>query len=359
MSIFFVAHALSFCFLIKYLFISLRIESFFDRRLGEAFSFVLLVTAFTLYPNYYEVLYWPTDMPYILGALLLVGSLYIKNVLVRSIFLSASFLISEMFLAPALCFMLFPFGFLYGSTKDRNVIRRAAKDFFIWVGAVGAYLLIRYVLSQFFGTYPHRISLNPINILLQIKNSTWLTVSLHFYKTYWIQTGIYVLLLVYILFLLLSKKLMPLKVWILSVFFSILSMGIYWALAYSARRALYGSGLFVNALLVLAAYLVLSRTDKTFKKIIFSSLFLLIFISHTLNIFSIKNKNYHVLQGKEMQLVKEISACKEPCKIELSSLDSGLKRDWVLHEDYWIAYAEWIKQKHYPQKKVKFKIAGK
>ena len=137
-------------------------------------------------------------------------------------------------------------------------------------------------------------------------------------------------------------------------------------LKYNAPRALYGAHMLFSVFLAILCIQVLPKSFslRDLKKVVsvkYLSL-ALIFLSfqiHLNTIFSTKNQNARVMARQEAEIVKKISQCpkEKKCTIPITKpLNEGLKRDWVLHRDFWPLYLDYIKKKHYPDKKVEFTI---
>lgn len=323
---------------------------------------ILLLATFALFPNFYEVLYWPTDMAYVAGSLFLAIALLSKTPFLRLLLISLSFLVSEMFLLSALCFLLFPVlikkikfdSLLRDMRSNHNDILRPLS---LWLASVALFFVIRKILSYWFGSYHHGVSLNPLHLAGHVRDALGILLSLHFYTVFWPETLVYLGTLFFLIILSLRKKSFSMSEIAWMTLMIVGSTAIYWPLAYSASRALYGAGCFFCAVCVWGISRIASQDSSARRAAAVASIVLIsCFLVHTFRVFSIKDHNFKLLSQNEKQLADEMQVCLEPCSIEIKDPTNGFKRDWVLHRDYWPGYANWLKAKHAPKKAISFKF---
>ncbi len=360
MIFFFMAYAWAFVLFVRYVFHACG-EKYSDTSHPRwlSWSMVLLLGAYILYPTFYEVLYWPTDMGYAVGALFLAGALTIGRLPRKIALMTLSFLVSEMFILPAFFFLVFPVGYKWikQELSDESADKRSeiVKAGMLWVPALILFFGVRLFFRIWFPSYTYGLSLNLSHIGSQMIDSFFVLASLHFYRVFWVQTVVYWLILITLIVVGVRRQTLYRGGWIWFAACIIFSASIYWVIDYSARRALFGANLFVNALFVwLFAKILISWKQKA--GLFLMGLLVMAFMTHLLLIFSVKDGNVDVLNLKEADLVQQMTACKDPCIITVSDLDHGFDRDWVLPRDYWTSYLNWVKGKYFPDKAITFQI---
>ena len=346
----FLLYTSSYCYFIDYLIRETKLKVLEENRL----FLILLSVCFCFFPNYFEVLYWPTTMTYVFGAFFMACGLHSRVDIIRYSFFVLSFLTSEMYLLPSLSFVLFPVFFnqptVSGVEKNTPLI---IKNITYWILSIAVFFMVRFAISIYMGSYQHGISFDLNHMIGQVGNIFKYFFFMEFYKVYWGQTIVYFFTILYLIYFSFKEKNLCLNESLIVVFFCFFSSCIYIFLAYNASRALFGAGMFVNGIIVWFIF-NLTRNHIKIARIALS-LILLSFMTQNFLIYSIKDYNYDILRLKENELVAKIGSCREnDCEIPLKSLDEGLKNDWVLHRDYWVYYAEWIKNKSGIKKEVHF-----
>ena len=346
----FFLYASSFCYFIDYL-----IRETESKVLEENKLFLILLSiCYCFYPNYFEVLYWPTTMTYVFGAFFMACGLHSRKNSIRYSFFVLSFLTSEMYLLPSLSFVLFPVFFnqptVSGMKRNTPLI---IKNLIYWLLSIAVFFLVRFTISAYVENYQHGISFDLYHMVGQVVNIFKYFFFMEFYKVYWGQTLVYFSTILYLFYYSFKVGKLNLNEALIVFLFCFFASSIYIFLAYSASRALFGAGLFVNAIMVWFIF-NLTKNHLKIARIVLS-LILLSFMTHNFLIYSIKDYNYDVLKLRENELVEKIKSCQEDdCEIPLKALDEGLRKDWVLHRDYWVFYAEWVKNKSGIKKEVRF-----
>lgn len=310
------------------------------------FRYLTVVTlALCFFPNTYEVLYWPTTLTYILGFFLLVLSFHVNRIPWQILLLILSYLNSEMFLFPALAILLSP-------QIKRLKVAELKPIGLIWGTSLAIYLLLRFALGAIFGYPPNRIHLDIslfIENLLKLAQQTFF---LHFHKIYFPISAVFILALLGILSTAIRKKWLSFYQLTVAILLILGSGAIILPLNYGAIRALYGAQAFMIALGSVGLIALIQKHKNL--GLIFTGIFSLIFVIHLQMIFSLKDKNHKLVQAKILSLRQDLETCPSPCQITLKDLDKGFSRDWVLHEDYWLDFAHYVKNKYYPDLIVTF-----
>jgi hypothetical protein len=303
-----------------------------------------ITSVLLLYPTHYEILYWLTAMSYIAGLGLWALSLGAVTFLQIPLMASA-FLVSEAYLLPVL---LFPF--LIQIANGQLGFKNAAREILKWLVAVGLFFGIRFVIRHQLDlpAYAYDISLNPGFILGRIRDSFYEVYAIQFYKVYWANTAIYWLILLALLFIAFKNRLAsPVKV--MGCFaVSFLATAIYWIYAHNAPRALFGAQILVCvAIFYLLSFFELKKLKW------FLTLLACVYLSATAKIFSVKWKNHQVLEALEVDWTNRLSACPEPCVIEVKDLDKDIRNDWVMdYQSSWPGFIDYVISKHKITKKI-------
>ncbi|MBF0443765.1 MAG: hypothetical protein HQK54_17790, partial [Oligoflexales bacterium] len=143
----------------------------------EKSYFYLMLVVISLYPCIYEVLYWPTDMVYILGALFLSFALK-APFMMRTAFMLCSFMFSEMFICPAFALKLLP---LFRKRTSRRELLYHFGDFLL---SALILLAIRHIGARFFEAYPNQADFSIIWMINRIPTLFSALYGLHFYKLF-------------------------------------------------------------------------------------------------------------------------------------------------------------------------------
>ena len=360
MYLFFFCHALGIALIARWLESQLP-----DWRSGETQSsrpllYVSAVAALALYPNTYEILYWPTCMPYAVGPLLLGLALLARSGPARAALLTLTFLTYETFVLPSLALCLAPglAGLLREPGKRQETLRRMVRPLVIWAFALGMTLLVRWVAALSLGPYAHKTGLTAEHVSDKATLAWKELFELKFFAAEVNEpatTAQYALLA---LVLYLSwRSLRWTGPMLLALCF--LSTGLYWILEYNAIRAIYGSQVLLLAIVVVLA--ARTRPGRLARTTVIAALLLAFasYVHQALIIYSVKSHNAGVLRATEARFSDSIRACTSPCIIESGPLDEGLRPDWVLHPDYWNRYLAYVKAKYGPEKQITFRVAGR
>ncbi|MEE8408728.1 MAG: hypothetical protein V3T05_03905, partial [Myxococcota bacterium] len=220
---------------------------------------VAAVVVACLHPNTYEILYWPTCMPYALGALLLGAAVNASRPWVRASLLVLSFLTYETFVLPALAILVAPT--LLDRTAwwlDRQtLLRRALPAVGVWGAALGMTIAYRAVAAISLGAYDHQTVLTIRHVVRHALLAWEQLFHISFFGagTNLLSTVIqYGLLLASIVFLWRRARVVALGLPALCF----LSTGVYWVLKYNAMRSIYGAQILFAATVV---WLVLSTAQ--------------------------------------------------------------------------------------------------
>ncbi|MBF0442654.1 MAG: hypothetical protein HQK54_12175, partial [Oligoflexales bacterium] len=130
----------------------------------------------------------------------------------------------------------------------------------------------------------------------------------------------------------------------------------YLVVKYGAIRSMYGPSFVTLSVLASTLYLYYAAAEKRWHRFLPLVLVLMSFLIHQYLILSIKNQNHATLEKKIWLLKEKMAECNEPCVINISNLEEGLVRDWVLHEDYYRDFASWQKNLYFPNKEISFRV---
>ena len=350
MYLFFFCHALGLAATAKWL----------DRRLLETGAdvetpwrtalFVCTICALALYPSTYEILYWPTCMPYAVGAALLGLGLWVNRFAVRVVLLGLSFLTLETFVLPALVLLVAP-----AVLRDSEGTREWLHPVKVWAAALIATLAVRWAVSLILGPYQHVTNFDPAHMMGKMADAFKELFHVRFFAvdTNEIATALQYGLVI-VLVSLAWKRVRWTGVWLLLLCF--VSTAAYWVLAYSAPRAIYGSQVLF---LAIVAWLGLRAAREGWaRRVVACGLAVLLagYLYQLFFIYEIKSHNARVLRGREAELVERISSCSEPCVLEVGALDVGLRSDWVLPPDYWTPYLKYVKARYGAGKEITFEV---
>lgn len=334
MSLWFLIFSLSFSFLVKEIFLILKISEFSET---DKFLIPIVLIPFILYPTHHEVLYWATDFAYVIGLTFLTFGLRSKQFAVKVLFLTLSFLTSEMYVFP-LFSILFIDTFI-NNKKYQNLI-------LFFITAI-IYFAIRKSLIPIYGDYSvgSKLTFEVKTIVKNIYATIVMNFGMHFYKTIWILTIPYLLLIALPIFNFLKEYYNDSKLKFWAILLSIPgSFCFYWLISYGASRALFGSQNFNNALVIVSLFLFLrSNIINSKLKYLIPTIIFLIFIGFSLRTFSIKNQNYEVINQAKTEIQKELAICEYKCIDAIAYKDLPLQKDWVMHPDYWKYFIKWIK----------------
>lgn len=346
MYFFFFIHALAFALLSFYAVKTLKLNV-------STPIFIIVTTLFSLYPTHYEILYWPTCMAYTFGLLFLALALLSKSTILKIILLSLSFGTSEMFLIPSLLFLLLPNIFKFKlSPKDFHELFLKATP---WLAAIVIDFGLQYLNSKFVSTfYKFPINFNFTHVISNILDAEKMVLTLNFYQLYNRTSLIIWLILLSITVSLIWRKKISFKTSVVLLLSIIAATAVYWPLTYYAARALYGAQIYANIIELIILIIFLEKYHWH-QSIIIATLFIF-FIKQSLFIYQLKTYNYYILQARQNELTNTFNACTEPNIVELKNLDYNLQTDWVLHQDFWISFAQWVKEKNNINKNIKFNI---
>ena len=322
-----------------------RIFSYSNSKVPQALDSRLAFWAtvvFLLYPTHYEILYWLTAMPYIVGLALWAFSLGTPAAL-QILLLAAAFLNSEMFVLPALA--LPPLISLARNELrfTKSDVKREAYEVAKWAAALAICMIIRQLIQRFYGltSFAYVVSLSIPFVIGRLRDTFYQVYSLHFFKVLWANTAIYWIALLSMVALVIKRKLLsPQKLALLWVL-TFLSTAIYWVFDRNAPRALFGAQIIV----CLFVFYVVTRLDfKTAKN--FLIVFALVFIAANVKIFLTKSQNQNVLDRMEVTWSEKLRACSDPCVFEVRKLDDGIHGDWVMTYNSWPDYIRYIQSKY-------------
>lgn len=307
---------------------------------------IILTVIFALFPNHYEILYWPTCMTYVPGLLFLAMAFRCRRFQGKIIWLTASFLTSEMYILPALAFAQLPM-----LQEKRLSLRNMCSRSRDWIAALFLSFGFRgliFAVSRL--RYRYDLSFIPQDVLAQMKSAVLQTWTIHFYKTNYLLSSMYLGTILLGFYLLMKNKTIHGRLLKLFLVTSVVTTAIYWIFGHPAARGLFGAQVYILTVLI---YLFTQLAPKA--KFVLPALFV-VFLAQDLYIYSIKDKNYHVLDKRTAELIERIEKCPYPCVLVVERLNSGLKRDWVLPPDYWDFYLRWINLKYSPDKSIVFRL---
>ncbi len=312
--------------------------------------FVCSVAVLSLYPSTYEILYWPTCMPYTVGTVLLGLGLWANRPAVRAALLALSFLTLEAFVLPALVLLIAPVIAADPQAKRR---REWAPPVGVWAAALATTFVVRWVASLSLGAYHHMTNFDPQYVMDKIGEAFKELFHVRFFAadTNEIATAAQFGFLI-VAVCLAWQRVRWNSVWLLGLCFA--STAAYWVLAYPAPRAIYGSQVLFLAVFV---WLLLRAAREVWARRLVMGGLAVAFAGYLYQlsfIYGIKSHNAEVLRRREAELAMMIRSCDSPCSIEFPPLDKGLKTDWVLPPDYWGPYLAYMKVKYGPEKEITF-----
>ncbi len=312
--------------------------------------FVGTICALALYPSTYEILYWPTCMPYAVGAALLGLGLWVNRFAVRVVLLALSFLTLETFILPALVLLAAPV-----VLRDSQGRREWLHPVKVWAAALIATLAVRWAVSLSLGPYHHIMNFDPAHMTDKMADAFRELFHVRFFAadTNEIATAAQFGLVI-VLTCLAWKRVRWNSLWMLALCF--VSTATYWVLAYPAPRAVYGSQVLF---LAIVAWLGLRAAREGWaRRVVAFGLAVLLagYLYQLFFIYEIKSHNAQVLREREAVLAARMGTCAEPCVVEVGALDEGLREDWVLHPDYWTQYLIYVKARHGAGKEITFEV---
>lgn len=319
-----------------------------NRRTPSPKKGLLIITTivFALFPNHYEIFYWPTCMNYVPGLIFLALAFRCHRTHWKILFLTASFLTSEMYILPALAYAQLPAlgenHFSFKAILGRSRWWTAAMVLTFGIKGL-IYMVIRF-------HYRYDLIFTPAYLINQLKTAILKTWTIQFYKTNNLLSFIYLAALILAFVALRRNKILSPRFFGLFLATAVFVTAIYWSFGHQASRALFGAQVYILTILVFML-VKLDAKAKYFLPVLF-----IIFLIQNLYIFSIKDKNYHVLEKHAAELVSRIKLCPEPCILEVEKLNAGLRRDWVLDPDYWEFYLQWLHWRYFPNKHIIFNI---
>ena len=311
------------------------------------------VMVFSFYPNAYEILYWPTCMPYTVGAALLAAGLWARPPALRCGLLALSMLTYETFVLPGLALLLLEAG-LSAAPRTRQG-RALTQAWLLWAAALGVTALARGIASRWFGSFAHDTRLSPGHILRHMADT--LAMLLRFkhagMHTALLATGAFGGFI--LLGMLAAKASRRALGWLGAACFA--STALFWVLGYGALRSVYGAQLLLCALAInLLHGLWHARPGGRQITAALLALMALGFWLHQRELWQIKQHNQQQLAGREAHLAAALQACVSPCNIPVSNLQVGLRPDWLLPADFVPTYLEYVRLKHAPDKAVSFSL---
>jgi hypothetical protein len=312
----------------------------------NSWALIAVTIVFSLYPSHYEVLYWPTCMSYIPGLLFIALAFRLGSPWWKVFFFASSFLTSEMYVLPALAFLN------ASSLKEKNLnLKTMVKRSRCWIAAILLTFGIKALIHLVAGlSFRYDLVLSPSHLLSQLKMALLGTWMIHFYKINYLLSLLYISGLILAFYTLLRDRTLSSRFIYFFLASAILTTAIFWPFGHLAYRALFGSQIYI--LTILSFVLVKLKSKIKY----FLAFFFLIFTIQNFRVYSIKDKNYHVLEKRSAELIIKMQSCLPPCVLEVSGLNEGLRRDWVLHPDYWEFFIQWLHKKHFPDKDITFKI---
>ena len=312
--------------------------------------FVCSVTVLSLYPSTYEILYWPTCMPYTVGAVLLGLGLWANHPAVRAALLALSFLTLETFVLPALVLLAAP---AVAADSQEEGRRKWAPLVGVWATGLATTFAVRWAASLSLGPYHHVTNFDPQYVTGKMAEAFKELFHVRFFAggTSEIATAAQFGFLIVAVWLA-WKRVRWKSIWLLGLCFA--STAAYWVVAYPAPRAIYGSQVLFLAVLV---WLVLCAAREVWARRLVAGGLAVAFAGYLYQlsfIYGIKSHNAEVLRGREAELALRIRSCVSPCSIEFRPLNEGLKTDWVLPPEYWGRYLAYMKVKYGPEKEITF-----
>ena len=290
-----------------------------------------------LYPTHYEILYWLSAMAYIFGLAFWSLSLG-APVLLQIVLQSASFMTSEMYILPAL-FLPVLISVIQGNF-NRGALTRV---FLKWLASLGIFFIVRAAVRYGLElpAYSYDLKFSPDFILSRISDSFFSVYAIYFYKIYWINTAVYWLLLIALIWTVTRSSLVSAGRTAAIFGISFLVTGIYWIYGHSASRALFGA----QILICIVVFYFLSFIEWRKLKYFLLALFI-VYASATAKILSVKWKNSEALAALDREWTSKLLACQDPCALEMNDLDKNIHGDWVVPHDFWGGYVEYVKNRH-------------
>lgn len=315
---------------------------------------IITMALICLYPNNFEVTFWATTFPYIWGAIFIALGFCQNSLWLRFFLIILAYMTTESFILATLFFSISK-AFFKNNEGAKPLLKNKDfhKNLIFWASSVLFFIIYRKVAAQYFGEPVNKAVLSPLNIFSRIPLLIKQTFFLHFYKTSFANSAGFIIAQFLILFFIIKDKFIPLKILAKAIISIFLSCSIYLLVGYIAPRILYGGHLFYMALfgcLILTFFQV--NKDKQAKVIV--SLTALSFLMHHFYIFKTKDYNAKLLNKRIEKLKADMANCQEPCTIKTGEINHGLKRDWVLHKDYYPYFLGHLKEKFYPNKKIRF-----
>ena len=313
-----------------------------------------------LYPNVYEILYWPTCMPYAVGGLFVAAALYARTTVAKTVLAALAFLTYETFLLPTLALMLAPAVLnsrpSEGQAKRVREIMRYAVP---WFGALAVMLVVRGVASKYVGAFQHRVNANLGHAMAQVLVSAKQLFQIRFFGsgTNELATGV-------MLGVVIAASALLWRRWrwrsrpVILLAASLLSTSLYWVLDYNAMRAIYGAQIMFVAAMI---WLVVQASRTGVRPVAVGAALLALaagFVGQSVSVMRIKDHNAQVLAVREASLAAKIEACNSTCVVPYEDLDAGLAKDWVLHRHYWHSYLERLHYKYGRNKHIEFVSAS-
>ena len=295
---------------------------------------------FLLYPCAYEVLLWPTCMPYTIGMALLGLAFTTSRADLRTLLLGLSFLDSEMFILPALALGTVPL-FAAGRLPSAGSVARALMP---WLGAVLLYAAVRRLVTPPGLAYAFGWTHDAPTVLRQTVLAMAGLFAIHFYDLAVLPTACVWLAVALVAVGLWRSGDRPVQQawpWVLLV---VVASGCHWVIRYPAVRALYGAQMLLVAFCTLAVARCLIRNPAW--ALAGLGLVSAAFVMQHGHVMSIKRHNEQALAEVEADLASRIAATPPGGDLRLERLDAGLLRAWTLHPDYWPAFARYVQLKH-------------
>jgi len=311
------------------------------------------VAVAAFYPNVYEILYWPTCMPIVIGALFFALALFARTV-PRVLLATLACLTYETFLLPFIALLAMP-ALLAPCVALRTRVVRLWRHISSGVAAAALTVGVRLGLALAYGGgYDHRVTLGLKSVVTKLGHTVAQLFVVSFYgaSADVPATLAFVTLVVATCVLAWhARRWQPL----VALALCIASTAVYWVLTYSAPRAIYGSQLVLGGLVVwlVSEATRVARLPHALSGLAVLAVFLAFFV-HTLGVFGLKTHNAAVLTAREASLMRKIETCSLPCRIEYGDLRAGLLPDWVLPPEYWPSYLEWLRWRSAPGKVVEF-----
>jgi hypothetical protein len=327
-----------------------------DAKLRPAsghFIACLCITTMALQPNSFEITYWPTCMSYSLGALLMGLGLTMTVWPLRYLCFVLSFLSYETFFLPTLALL-----FIEAQSHDPKPrpLQFWVRTFTPWLSAALTTLAVRHIAAHYVGTYLHLISLSPQHVLqqVQVAGKQLFQVRFIFMRSNAFASTVQFAVLAICLVILSRRQRWRGVQWLLLCF---VSTALYWLLAYSAIRSIYGTQIMFGAIVGCLAVSAAQQSHKAQRLIMILLIVLLAsYVLQIRSIVGIKSHNAIVLAEREADMAAALTSCQSPCTISYRPLNEGLMKDWVLPESFWSSYLTYIRMKYAANKDVYFEL---